>query len=73
MSSKAMQIANLIDMLPDTEQDLAVSILNRLIKAWDPDYTKLTPSEKKELEQAENDEYFSEEEIEWDNLEKYAK
>jgi hypothetical protein len=72
MSSKAMQIANLIDMLPDSEQDLAVRILSRLIKAWDPEYIKLTPSEKRELEQAENEEYFSEDEIEWDNLEKYT-
>jgi hypothetical protein len=72
MSSKALKIASLVDMLPESEQDLAISLLNRLVLAWDPDYVKLTPFEKRELDQTENDEYFSEDEIDWNNLAIYA-
>ncbi len=41
-----------------------------LVLAWDPDFTKLTPSEKAELEQAErefaNGETIPHEAINWD-------
>jgi len=47
-------------------------ILRRLILAWNPDYTKLTDFERKSLEEAENGEYIDEDDIDWDNLEKYA-
>ena len=34
---------------------------------WDPDFTKLTPKERRELEEAENDpEFISHDEINWD-------
>ena len=42
--------------------------------AWDPDFTKLTPQEAIELrtahEQAARGEVFSDDEIDWDNLDK---
>lgn len=37
------------------------------ISTWDPDYTKLTPSERKALEEAENDpEVVNMDDIDWD-------
>nr|CRY93944.1 hypothetical protein [uncultured prokaryote] len=49
----------------------AVELEKRIVLAWDSDYTKLTPKEAKELTEAENSGYVDEEEIDWDNLEKY--
>ncbi|MCL2811041.1 MAG: hypothetical protein FWD25_04030 [Clostridia bacterium] len=72
MSAKALQIAGMMDMLPEAEQDLAFELMKRLVLAWDPDFTKLTPSERKELEEAENDEYIDGDTIDWSNLEKYT-
>ena len=71
MSAKTMEIINMLEMLPENEQDLACELLKRLILAWDPDYTKLTAYEKQSLEEAENGEYIDEDDIDWDNLGKY--
>ncbi len=67
MSSKSMQIAEMFDMLPEQEQTLACEMLKRIVLAWDPDFTKLTPKERKELEEAEADpEFISIDNIDWD-------
>ena len=47
-------------------------LVKRCVLAWDPDYTKLTPQEARELEEAKNGEYISANDIDWDNLEKYV-
>jgi hypothetical protein len=62
-----MQIADMIEMLPEDEQNFAFELVKRLVLAWDPDFTKLTASEKKELEEAENGEYIDEDDIDWDS------
>lgn len=46
-------------------------LLKRIVLAWDSDYTKLTSKEAKKLAEAENSSYVDEEDIDWDNLEKY--
>lgn len=71
MSEKTLQIVEMIDMLPENEQALALEMLKRIILAWDPDFTKVTPKERKELEEAENSEFVDESEIDWDNLSEY--
>lgn len=58
MSNKAQQIAEMIDMLPEQEQEFAYELIKKLVLAWDPDFTKLTPDERKALEQAEADPEF---------------
>ena len=50
------------------EQNLALEIVKRLVLAWDPDFTKLTPEERRRLEAAENGEYLDLESIEWNNI-----
>lgn len=70
MSKKAMQIAEMLDTLPEQEQELAYQMLKRIILAWDPDFTKLTDKEREELEEAEKSGFIPESEIDWDNLDK---
>ena len=53
MSIMAEQAANMVDMLPAQEQAFAIEMLKRLVRAWDPDFTKLTPSEAAAVEEAE--------------------
>ena len=53
MSTAAKQAIDLMEMLPETEQDFALEFIKRLVLAWDPDYTKLTPAEEKELKETE--------------------
>lgn len=66
MSEKTMQIAEMIDMLPEQDKTLAYELIKKLVLAWDPDFTKLTSQERKELEEAENDpEYISHSAINW--------
>lgn len=67
MSDRTIQIAEMIEMLPDTDKDLAYELIKKLVLAWDPDYTKLTPSERKRLEEVEADpEFVSIDDIDWD-------
>ena len=70
MSEAVKEAIDLLEILPETEQNFALELIKRLVIAWDPDYTKLTPSEKKELDDAEKDisvnGTISHEEINWD-------
>ncbi|MDE7273939.1 MAG: hypothetical protein K2N95_12920 [Lachnospiraceae bacterium] len=68
MSETVKQTISMLEMLPDQEQSLALEIVKRLVLAWDPDFTKLTPEEHKRLEAAENGEYFDLDNIDWDNI-----
>lgn len=44
-----------------------MELVNRLVLALDPDFTKLTPEEQEHLEAAENGEYVDSEDIDWNN------
>ena len=72
MSDKARQMAEMIEMLPAQEQALAFEMLKRIVLAWDPDFTKVTSAEAKRIEEAEQSGFVAEDDIDWDNLEKYA-
>lgn len=58
-----------VKMLPESEQELANQLIKRIVLAWDPDYTKLTPEEKKQLEEAEqridSGDYVRDNDIDW--------
>ena len=60
----------MVEMLPEAEQGLALELVKRLVLAWDPDFTKVTPSEALELKQAEaeleNGKTVDHDEINWD-------
>ena len=70
MSRAVKEAIDLLEILPETEQNFALELIKRLVIAWDPDYTKLMPAEKKELDDAEKDismnGTISHEAINWD-------
>lgn len=70
MTIKAMEISKMIDMLPDEEQNIAYEFVKRVVLAWDPDFTKVTPEERKRLEEAEKElergEVYTHDQINWD-------
>lgn len=68
MSNIAMDAARLMDMLPDEDRSFAYEFIKKLVKAWDPDFTKVTPEEEKQIEAAEKSGFVAEDDIDWDNL-----
>ena len=71
MSDKTREMLQLVDMLPETEQDFIGEMIKRVVLAWDPDFTKTTPGEKCSIEIAEkefeNGEVVSHQDV-WDNI-----
>ena len=67
MSSLAAQTIDMINMLPEEELATVDSLLKMLIRAWDPDFSKLTASERDSLERIEesmrNGDVYSEEDV----------
>ncbi len=72
MAPMAQKIAHMVDMLPEQEQTLAYELVARLVRAWDPDFTKVTPEEREAIREAEESGFIDAEDIDWDNLQKYA-
>ena len=69
MTQVVQESVKMLEMLPESEQELASQLIKRLVLAWDPDFTKLTPEEQKQLEAAEqridNGEYLKDSDIAW--------
>jgi hypothetical protein len=69
MSPVTKQIVDMIDMLPEQEQQLAFEFIKRMVLAWDSDFTKLTPFERERLNRADkeikNGEIVDHVEIDW--------
>lgn len=55
MSGAVKEAAGLLEILPEKEQDFALEFIKKLVLAWDPDFTKVTLSERAELEEIEKD------------------
>lgn len=55
MSGAVKEAVSLMEVLPESEQNFALEFIKKLVLAWDPDYTKVTPVERKALEEAEKD------------------
>ena len=67
MTKTIEQTVSMLEMLPTQEQNLALELIKRLVLAWDPDYTRLTPEERTRVEAAENGEYVDSEDIDWND------
>lgn len=69
MTQVIQESVRMLEMLPESEQELAGQFIKRLVLAWDPDFTKLTPEERQRLEAAEqridSGDYVKDSEIEW--------
>lgn len=69
MTQIVQESVKMLEMLPESEQKFASQFIKRLVLAWDPDFTKLTPEEQKQLEAAEqridNGDYVKDSDINW--------
>ena len=55
MTDTIKKATGLLEILPESEQVFALELIKKLVIAWDPNYTKLTPSEHASLIAAEKD------------------
>ena len=66
----SQQIARMIDVLPAEDQLFAFEFVKKLILAWDPDFTKVTPDEAAAIAEAEAEfargETVRHEDVDWD-------
>ena len=68
MSEIVANAARMMEMLPDSEKSFAYEFIKKLVLAWDPDFTKVTPDEAKQLEEAEQSGFVDDANIDWNNL-----
>ena len=67
MSEMVKEAAELMEVLPDADKSLALQMIKKLVLAWDPDFTKLTSEERRDLEEARaEEETVAHDEINWD-------
>ena len=64
MSEIVENAARMMEMLPDSEKSFAYEFIKKLVLAWDPDFTKVTPEEAKQLEEAEQSGFVDEYDLE---------
>lgn len=57
-----------MDILPEEDKKFAYEFIKKLVKAWDPDFTKVTPEEAQSIQAAEESGFIADSEIDWDNL-----
>ena len=66
MAPISQQIAEMVEILPDADQEL----VKKLVLAWDPDFTRTTPAEAAAMAAAEAElargEYVRYEDINWE-------
>lgn len=67
MSNTTKAIIEMVEILPEQDQYLAYEIIKKMVLAWDPDFTKLTPNEadavKRGEEEIKNGEVYSHDEV----------
>lgn len=68
MSGIVAEAARMLDMLPESEQNFACEFIKKLVRAWDPDFTKVTQEEAEKIAHAEQSGFVDEKDIDWDNL-----
>lgn len=52
MSNNTKQLIDLFEILPENDQEMLLELAKKLLLAYDPEYTKLLPNEKKDIEGA---------------------
>ena len=55
MTANEQEMIRLYNFLPDVDKDFALTFMKKLVLAWDPDFTKLTPAEYARLKESERD------------------
>lgn len=72
MSDIVLETARMMNLLPENDQRFAYEFIKKLVLAWDPDFTKVTPEEARELQAAEESGFVDESRIDWNDLSRYA-
>lgn len=68
MSEIVANAARMMEMLPDSEKSFAYEFIKKFVLAWAPDFTKVSPEEAKQLEEAEQSGFVDDTNIDWNNL-----
>ena len=68
MSDMAIDAARMMDMLPDEDKNFAYEFIKKLVKAWAPDFTKVTPEEAQRIKAAEENGFVADSDIDWNHL-----
>ena len=63
----AIDAARMMDML-DEDKNFAYEFIKKLVKAWAPDFTKVTPEEAQRIKAAEENGFVADSDIDWDHL-----
>lgn len=67
LKATTLQTAELLDILPDEDISKVNALVKKLVIAWDPDFTKVTPKERELLEKSDfemkNGDFVSEEDF----------
>ena len=67
MSTLTARTVDMVKMLPDDELHTIHDLLKMLLRAWDPDFTKVTNEEAAELDAAEkameDGDYYDEKDV----------
>ena len=66
MSSIVAEISRTVEVLPQEEQLFAYELIKRLVRAWDPNFTKVTADEAHKIKLAEESGFVDEDEVNWD-------
>ena len=53
MSAAMKEMIDLVEFLPEADQALIAELIKRIYLAWDPDFTKLTATERASVEESE--------------------
>ena len=68
MFNVTMEAARLLAILPVSDHKFAYEFIKKLVLACDPDFTKLTAEEAKQLEEAEASGFVRDDEIDWSQI-----
>ncbi|MCL2365393.1 MAG: hypothetical protein FWC71_12140 [Defluviitaleaceae bacterium] len=68
MSTLVMDTARMIEVLPESDQRFAYEFIKKLVLAWDPNYTKVTPAEAAQIKAAEESGFVADDEIDWNEI-----
>lgn len=68
MAANTEKLIELYEMLPEKDQAFAYELVKKLVLAWDPDFTKLTPKEAAAYDEALKGELINEEDINWNEI-----
>lgn len=55
LKASTLQTAELLDILPDEDISIVNALVKKLVIAWDPDFTKVTPRERELLEKTDSE------------------